>query len=193
MLAADIHLVCYINKVLTASWPTVDRVTVAWYVDQHSLCLNLLNMILPISRVWTRLYPTCILSFLCSNLMPTPRYASWFRKMTPTLCKVLKLFRIMTLHVHSSFQNFCLSSSELGVSCSTPMSSNHTLLTSLSRMGSVKRKRSEVTNSSVVNSSTDSDQMEKKRRKDPVVRSGSSTPASPQVRRARGEQLILPR
>ena len=97
------------------------------------------------------------------------------------------------MHVHSSFQNFCLSSSELGVSCSTPMSSNHTLLTSLSRMGSVKRKRSEDTNSSVVNSSTDSDQMEKKRRKDPVVRSGSSTPASPQVRRARGEQLILPR
>ena len=74
------------------------------------------------------------------------------------------------------------------------MSSTHTLLTSFSRVGSVKRKRSEDTNSSVVNSSTDSDQMEKKRRKDQaVVRSGSSTPASPQVRRARGEQLILPR
>jgi len=83
--------------------------------------------------------------------------------------------------------------SELVVSCSTPMSSNHTLLTSFSRMGSVKRKRIDDANSSVINSSTDSDQMDKKRRKDHVVRSGSSTPASPQVRRARGEQLILPR
>lgn len=97
------------------------------------------------------------------------------------------------MRVHSSFQIFCPSSSELGVSCSTPTSSNHTLLTSFSRMGSVKRKRSEDTSSSVVNSSTESDQMEKKRRKDPVIKSGSSTPASPQVRRARGEQLILPR
>lgn len=95
--------------------------------------------------------------------------------------------------VHSSGISQEADNSELGVSCSTPTSSNHTLLTSFSRMGSVKRKRSEDTSSSVVNSSTESDQMEKKRRKDPVIRSGSSTPASPQVRRARGEQLILPR
>ena len=88
---------------------------------------------------------------------------------------------------------FCPSSSELAVSCSTPMSSTHTLLTSFSRLGSVKRKRIDDTNSSVVNTSTDSDQLDKKRRKDPVIRSGSSTPASPQVRRARGEELILPR
>ena len=84
-------------------------------------------------------------------------------------------------------------SSDLGATCSTPVSSNHTLLTSFSRMGSVKRKRSDDTDSSVVNSSADSEQMEKKRRKEPVVGSGSSTPASPQVRRARGEQLMLPR
>jgi len=95
--------------------------------------------------------------------------------------------------VHSSVTQQEADNSELAVSCSTPMSSNHTLLTSFSRMGSVKRKRSEDTNTSAVNSSVDSDQMEKKRRKEPVVRSGSSTPASPQVRRARGEQLILPR
>jgi len=95
--------------------------------------------------------------------------------------------------MHSSVTQQEADNSELAVSCSTPMSSNHTLLTSFSRMGSVKRKRSEDTNTSAVNSSVDSDQMEKKRRKEPVVRSGSSTPASPQVRRARGEQLILPR
>ena len=192
MLAADIHLVWNINKVLTASWPTVDRVTVAWYVNRHSLCLNVLNMLLPISRVWTRLYP--ILIFLYSNFAHS-QVCKLVQKDDPQLfvrCWI-NFSGSWHVHVHSSFQNFCLSSSELGVSCSTPMSSNHTLLTSLSRMGSVKRKRSEDTNSSVVNSSTDSDQMEKKRRKDPVVRSGSSTPASPQVRRARGEQLILPR
>lgn len=106
----------------------------------------------------------------------------------------LNFFKDHSMHiVHVSFLTFFPLSLELAVSCSTPMSSNHTLLTSFSRMGSVKRKRSDDTNTSVVNSSVDSDQMEKKRRKEPVVRSGSSTPASPQVRRARGEQLILPR
>ena len=60
-------------------------------------------------------------------------------------------------------------------------------------MGSVKRKRSDDANSSMANSSADSDQMEKKKRKDNVVRSAGSTPASPQVRRARGELLVLPR
>ncbi|XP_078344602.1 uncharacterized protein LOC144630179 [Oculina patagonica] len=96
--------------------------------------------------------------------------------------------------VHSSVSSSQdADNSELGSACSTPIASNHTLLTSFSRMGSVKRKRSDDTNSSFANSSADSDQLEKKRRKDPLVRSGSSTPASPQARRARGEQLMLPR
>ena len=114
--------------------------------------------------------------------------------MISTLCTALNFFKDHSMHtVHFSFPTFFPLSLELSVSCSTPMSSNHTLLTSFSRMGSVKRKRNDDTNTSVVDSSVDSDQMEKKRRKEPVVRSGSSTPASPQVRRARGEQLILPR
>lgn len=83
--------------------------------------------------------------------------------------------------------------SELGIWCSTPTSSTHSLLTSLSRMGSVKRKRSDDANSSIASSSAYSDQLEKKRKKDTVIQSTGSTPASPQVRRARGEQLVLPR
>jgi len=97
--------------------------------------------------------------------------------------------------VHSSVtpQDVVNLESEVGVTCSTPTSSNHSLLTSFSRVGSVKRKRNDDKNSSLANSSADSDQMEKKRRTENVVRSAGNTPASPQVRKARGEQLVLPR
>jgi len=101
----------------------------------------------------------------------------------------------MNNHTFYNILICCLqfSESEVGVTCSTPTSSNHSLLTSFSRVGSVKRKRNDDKNSSLANSSADSDQMEKKRRTENVVRSAGNTPASPQVRKARGEQLVLPR
>lgn len=84
--------------------------------------------------------------------------------------------------------------SEASITCSTPSSFNHRVLSSFSRVGSVKRKRcDDHANSSFTSSIIDSDQIGKKRRKDSPFRPSSGTPASPQVRRARGEQLVLPR
>lgn len=98
-----------------------------------------------------------------------------------------------TVSMQQDLTNSVLLESETGITCSTPSSSNHSLLSSHSRVGSVKRKRIGDANSSFTDSIIDSDQMVKKRRKDNVSRSASGTPASPQVRRARGEQLVLPR
>ncbi|CAH3019594.1 unnamed protein product [Porites evermanni] len=92
--------------------------------------------------------------------------------------------------VHSTVTQREAINQEASVTCSTPTSPNHSILTSFSRVGSVKRKRSDNSNTSFANSSADSDQMDRKRRKENTIRSGSNTPASPQVRRARGEELL---
>lgn len=138
---------------------------------------------------------TCNKLLSCSKLQGILSVHTWSRNLST--CKIqltevisdlwgLLINKIVYLHFSDSF----LAESEASVTCSTPTSPNHSILTSFSRVGSVKRKRSDNSNTSFANSSADSDQMDKKRRKENAIRSGSNTPASPQVRRARGEELL---